>query len=184
MDPARIVKTSKFLSKVLRHNPELLRLELDDGGWADVALLLRALAERNRALTREELEEVVRENDKQRFAMSEDGARIRATQGHSIPVDLGLEAVEPPETLFHGTVGAYLASIRDEGLARGARHHVHLSPTREIARSVGARRGRPVVLEVEALRMWTDGHVFHLTANGVWLTERVPPGYLRFPLSE
>ena len=123
--------------------------------------------------------EVVASNDKQRFSLSPDGRRIRANQGHSIDVELGLEPVRPPETLFHGTARRNVARILAEGLARRRRHHVHLSPDPRTARRVGARHGPPVVLAVAAGRMATAGHAFFLSANGVWLTEHVPPDFLR-----
>ena len=126
------------------------------------------------------MEEVVATNDKKRFSFSPDGRLIRANQGHSVEVDLGLVPVEPPELLYHGTVERFLDSIRERAL-RGNRHHVHLSADRETAARVGQRRGRPVVLVVEAGRMHNDGQVFYRSENGVWLTEAVPPTYLQFP---
>jgi len=124
---------------------------------------------------------VVATNDKRRFSFSDDGLRIRANQGHSVEVDLKLQARQPPELLYHGTVARFVESIRGQGLVRGSRLHVHLSPDEETARRVGRRRGRPVILVVEAGRMHRDGHPFFLSANGVWLTDAVPPEYLRFP---
>ena len=133
-------------------------------------------------LTRERLREIVRTSDKQRFAFCTDdihgGTRIRANQGHSIPVDLALAPVAPPDVLYHGTVARFLPSIRREGLRRGQRHHVHLSADRETASRVGSRRGEPVVLTVNAHQMHADGHPFYRSANGVWLTEQVPPKYI------
>jgi putative RNA 2'-phosphotransferase len=175
-----LISTSKFLSLVLRHHPETIGLSLDEQGWAEIDDLLTAANRSGRKLTRSLLDRVVRENDKQRFAISSDGARIRANQGHSIDVDLGLEPVRPPELLFHGTVARFLDSIRGSGLERGSRQYVHLSPDVETARKVGKRRGRPVVLVVESGRMWQDGHTFYRAENGVWLTDAVPLEYLRF----
>jgi len=177
----KLVRLSKRLSYILRHHPESVGLVLDGEGWVDVDRILDALKRGGRALTRGELEEVVRKNDKKRFSFSEDGRRIRANQGHSVGVDLGLEPVEPPDLLYHGTVGGFLDSIRREGLKKRSRQHVHLSPDVETALKVGGRRGRPVVLVVEARRMHTGGHRFYISANGVWLTDAVPPEYLRFP---
>jgi len=173
------VTTSKFLSLVLRHRPETIGVTLDDEGWIDVDRLLAACSRHGKAISRGQMEEIVRTNDKRRFAFSADGLRIRANQGHSIEVDLGLVPVEPPELLFHGTVAPFLPAIRREGLVRGKRHHVHLSPDVETARRVGGRRGRPVVLVIEAGRMSGDGYLFYRSENNVWLTESVPPGYLR-----
>lgn len=172
---------SKTLSYILRHRPDEYGLTPDDAGWVEVDALLAALTARNRRVTRDDLERVVRDNDKQRFALSDDGARIRASQGHSIEVALGYTPREPPALLYHGTVARVLAAIRSEGLIRQTRQHVHLSATRETAVSVGARRGRPIVLEVEAAAMHADGHPFYLSDNGVWLADHVPPRYLRIP---
>ena len=89
MENGRRVRLSKFLSFVLRHQPEAVGLSLDAAGWVEVDALLRACAEHGRRMSPEDLAEVVRENDKQRFAFSEDGRRIRASQGHSTDVALG-----------------------------------------------------------------------------------------------
>jgi putative RNA 2'-phosphotransferase len=169
---------SRFLSLVLRHKPELAGLVLDSGGWVSVADLLEGLAHAGRPMTRWELEEVVRANDKQRFAFSPDGASIRASQGHSVQVNLELEAVEPPPLLYHGTVERFLASIMSQGLLPRQRHHVHLSADRTTAVKVGSRRGKAVVLEVDSAQMARRGHAFFRSANGVWLTETVPPDCL------
>jgi putative RNA 2'-phosphotransferase len=179
MDERRTVKVSKYLSKHLRHQPGRIGLTLDESGWVAIDALIAAAAAHGCPVTREELDQVVATNDKQRFAI--DGDRIRASQGHSIDVDLGLPPATPPPYLYHGTVARNLESIRAEGLRPMSRHDVHLSPDRETATRVGARRGRPVALAVDALAMHRDGHVFHVSANGVWLTKAVPPQYLRFP---
>ncbi|MFJ3440315.1 RNA 2'-phosphotransferase [Streptomyces sp. NPDC086081] len=178
MDERRTVKVSKYLSKHLRHQPERIGIALDEAGWVEIDTLIAAAAAHGFGFTREELDHVVATNDKRRFAV--DGTRIRASQGHSIDVDLGLPPAEPPAWLYHGTVARHLDAIRAEGLRPMDRHAVHLSPDRETATRVGARRGRPVVLTVDAGAMHRDGHVFHVSPNGVWLTETVPPRYLRF----
>ena len=175
MDP-HLVKKSKFLAKTLRHRPERLGLSLDPEGWLEIDALLRAT--KAMGLTREDIEEVVARNDKQRFAISADGKRIRARQGHSVHVELGLQAVEPPGVLYHGTTQPLLEAIREMGLIKMGRQHVHLSGDVETAQRVGSRRGHPVVLDVDAGRMHADGHAFFLSENGVWLTDRVPPDYL------
>ncbi|TKT01686.1 RNA 2'-phosphotransferase [Streptomyces lasalocidi] len=179
MDDRRTVKVSKYLSKHLRHQPGRIGLVLDEGGWVEIDTLIAAAAAHGFPFTREELDHVVAANDKQRFAV--DGTRIRASQGHSVDVDLGLPPATPPPSLYHGTVARSLDAIRAEGLRPMNRHDVHLSADRETATRVGARRGRPVVLAVDAGAMHCDGHVFHVSANGVWLTRAVPPQYLRFP---
>ena len=175
---ARLVSTSKFLSLVLRHQPEAIGLSLDAHGWASVEWLLRLSAAKGRVLTADLIEEVVATNDKQRFELSEDRGRIRARQGHSVAVDLGLSPAEPPTELFHGTATRFVASIQAEGLRKGKRQHVHLSPDQPTAIKVGQRHGKPVVLKLAAAEMRAAGHVFYRSANGVWLTEHVPPAYL------
>ncbi|WP_055698755.1 MULTISPECIES: RNA 2'-phosphotransferase [Streptomyces] len=177
-DEQRTVKVSKYLSKHLRHQPERIGLTLDENGWVEIDALLAAAAAHRFPVTRAELDHVVATNDKRRFAV--EGGRIRAQQGHSVDVDLGLPPATPPAYLYHGTVAARLAAIRAEGLRPMNRHAVHLSPDRETATRVGARRGRPVVLPVDAGAMHRDGHVFRVSGNGVWLTDAVPPAYLRF----
>jgi putative RNA 2'-phosphotransferase len=179
LDEKRTVKTSKFLSLVLRHQPEAVGLTLDEGGWVDVDVLLAACAARGRPLTRAELDHVVATNNKRRFAYSEDGRRIRASQGHTVQVDLGLAPAVPPDVLFHGTASATLPLILRDGLLPMARQDVHLSADRETAVRVGARHGRPVVLAVDAAGLAAAGQVFRVSANGVWLTGPVPPGWLR-----
>jgi putative RNA 2'-phosphotransferase len=142
---------------------------------------LTACAKHGRPITRQQLDETVASNDKKRFAFSADGRRIRASQGHSVHVDLGLAPREPPELLYHGTIPEFLGSIRCKGLQRGQRHHVHLSSDEKTASMVGQRRGQPVILVIEARRMFRDGHAFYQSDNGVWLTDAVPTDYLRFP---
>ncbi|WP_030145224.1 RNA 2'-phosphotransferase [Spirillospora albida] len=176
MDQRRVVKISKYLSRHLRHDPGRIGLTLDEAGWVLVDVLLAAMARNGFAVTRAELEHVVAVNDKKRFAL--DGDRIRAVQGHSIPVVLDHPVADPPEFLYHGTVSASLEAIRRDGLHPMNRHAVHLSPDRETAHRVGSRRGRPVILTVAAARMAADGHEFQLSPNGVWLTATVPPQYL------
>ena len=178
MENKNLVPLSKFLSFILRHEPESIGLSLDRQGWAEIDRLIELANAQGKALSRALIEEVVKNNSKQRFAISEDGQRIRASQGHSTEVELGYEAQEPPAVLFHGTTAAALPAIRQEGLQKMARHHVHLSAEVETARNVGGRRGTPVILTVDAARMHRDGHRFYVSANGVWLTEQVPPEYL------
>lgn len=178
-DERRIVKVSKYLAKHLRHQPERIGITLDANGWVPVDELITAAAAHGFRLSRAELDHMVAVNDKRRFTI--DGDRIRANQGHTVTVDLELAPAQPPAYLYHGTVARNLDAIRAEGLRPMDRHHVHLSPDRETATRVGARRGRPVVLPVDAGAMHRDGLVFHVSANGVWLADSVPPRYLRFP---
>lgn len=177
MDERRAVKISKYLAAHLRHRPGRIGLTLDAGGWAGVDDLLSAAARHGFPFTRAELEGVVAGNDKKRYVI--DGNRIRAVQGHSVQVDLKLAVTSPPDVLYHGTASRSAGSILRNGLLPMGRHAVHLSPDPETARRVGARRGEPVVLVVEAGRMAADGHEFRVSANGVWLVDRVPPEYLR-----
>jgi putative RNA 2'-phosphotransferase len=172
------VRDSKLLAGVLRHNPGKIGVELDAAGWVDVDVLLAALARHGRRVGRSRLDYVVEHNNKKRFEYDASGTRIRASQGHSVPVDLGYESRVPPETLFHGTATRSLDSIFSEGLKPGRRHHVHLSVDIETATKVGSRHGKPAVLVVAAARMHETGHEFFRSTNGVWLTEHVAPQYL------
>lgn len=172
-------RASKLLSYVLRHRPDQASVTLDAQGWVEVDALLAGLAARGTVLTRTDLDRIVAADSKRRYAYSDDGTRIRASQGHSVDVDLGYQPAVPPPLLFHGTAERNLESILATGLDRRQRHHVHLSAAVATARQVGGRHGRPVVLDVDAARMHADGFAFFVTANGVWLVESVPPTYLR-----
>jgi putative RNA 2'-phosphotransferase len=174
----RNIALSKWMSWALRHDPTAAGITLDHAGWTSVDALLEAAARQGQRMTRTELEAVVANNEKKRFLISDDGCTIRANQGHSVPVDLGLDPLIPPCQLFHGTADRFIAAILREGLRRQARQHVHLSADRMTATAVGTRHGRPVILIVAAERMHSDGHVFYRSANGVWLTEAVPATYL------
>lgn len=178
-DDRRHIRISKYLSKHLRHQPERLGLELAPGGWVDVDRLLTACAQHGFPLSWAELQSVVAASDKQRFCFDERGTRIRANQGHSVEVDLALEPAIPPDVLYHGTGHGTAEVIVKTGIQKMARHHVHLSRDMSTATTVGARHGRPVVFEVDAAAMHRDGHIFYLSANGVWLVDAVPPHYLR-----
>jgi putative RNA 2'-phosphotransferase len=173
------VRRSRLVARVLRHRPGSVGIELDGQGWTDVARLLEALAAHGHRITRTDLERVVRHNDKQRFEWDTAADRIRARQGHSVEVDLGLAPTAPPVRLYHGTPRRNVDSILATGLEPRGRHHVHLSEDAETARRVGARRGEPVVLVVDAAAMAGERLLFWRTTNGVWLTENVPPRFLR-----
>ena len=175
----KLVRLSKMLSRFLRHAPHELGLTLERGGWVRVDDLLAALNGRGTPVTREALREVVVQSDKRRFSLDEAEGRVRANQGHSVAVDLDLAPLEPPGVLYHGTTGRFLKVILKQGLKPMGRHHVHLSADTDTARKVGARRGPPVVLQVQAARMSAGGFTFYRSENGVWLTDGVPPAYLR-----
>lgn len=167
---------SKYLSLVLRHKPEELGLTLNQEGWMVIDDLLRAMD-----ISKATLDDIVFNNDKQRFSYSSDGQYIRASQGHSVKtVSLSLRSVKPPECLYHGTVGKFLESIQTSGLEKRQRQHVHLSTTVEVAKSVGARCGQPILLTVSSGRMYNAGYEFYLSDNNVWLTEHVPPEFIEF----
>ncbi|MET3896083.1 putative RNA 2'-phosphotransferase [Devosia sp. UYZn731] len=170
----------RLLSNVLRHAPERLGITIDEHGWTPVEPLIAHARKAGFKIDRAILERVVAENDKQRFTLSADGQRIRAAQGHSIPIDLGLPPSEPPEVLFHGTARHNLDAIFAKGLLAGRRRHVHLSLSQETAIKVGGRHGTPVVLRIAAGRMHADGIEFWRADNGVWLTVEVSPAYLSF----
>lgn len=181
MSPQTEKRISKFLSLVLRHQPETIGIELDSAGWTEVDKLLVQASKNRRAFTRLDLEQVVRNNAKQRFSFSLDGLFIRANQGHSVPVDLGLVPIEPPEHLFHGTVDRFFPEIKAKGLLKMKRHAVHLSKDLPTAIQVGNRRGEAHILTIGAAKMHEAGHLFYCSANGVWLTEIVPPQFITFP---
>ncbi len=171
----KLKTTSKFLSLILRHQPEKIGLELDSNGWAEINELIEKSTKVK--LTQELIEEVVVKDNKQRFIIKD--GKIRANQGHSINIDLELEAVEPPDILYHGTATRFLESIMKEGLTKQSRQHVHLSKDIETATMVGKRHGKVVILEVDAKKMFEEGYVFYLSENGVWLTDRVGVEFLR-----
>lgn len=177
----RLTKISKFLSLILRHRPEAIGLQLHQAGWASISELIEKASDSGVRMTPELIRQVVATSDKQRFSISADGTRIRANQGHSISVDLGLQATVPPERLYHGTATRSLNAIRQEGIRRGGRHHVHLSQDEATARKVGRRHGSPVVLTIMARKMADAGFAFYRSANGIWLTEWVPVEFILFP---
>lgn len=169
-------KTSKYFSYLLHHNPDDIGLEIDVLGWVSIASLIARSTEVQ--LTRELVEIVVETSDKQRFAISDDGEMIRANQGHSIAVDLQLEAQPPPQVLFHGTASRFLKSIADEGLTKQNRHYVHLTESISVAKAVGSRYGKGAILKIDSTKLFEDGFEFYQTANKVWLVDHVPSGYL------
>lgn len=179
MDDKRRTKISKFVSLVLRHQPETAGLTLEPGGWVLVDALLLGAANAGLKFTADELHDVVRRCDKQRFGLDDTGTKIRANQGHSAEVELQFTESEPPPELYHGTAERNLAVITRDGLLKMARHHVHLSSDTDTAKKVGGRHGKPTVLAVDAAAMRAAGHTFFRSANGVWLVEHVPPQYLR-----
>ncbi|MEU6643882.1 RNA 2'-phosphotransferase [Saccharomonospora sp. NPDC046836] len=179
MNETDVIRVSKKLSHYLRHAPGRIGIDLTTDGWVEVDVLLTALTGHGLRLTRADLDEVVSRNDKQRFAYDETGRRIRANQGHSVAVELNLPMAIPPAVLYHGTVARFLPAILRAGLRPMSRHDVHLSASVATATAVGARRGTPVVLEVDAQAMADAGHEFRVSANGVWLTRGVPPAFLR-----
>jgi len=183
MNEKNIKGTSKFLSFVLRHSPETIELELDENGWAKVEELIIQCNKHNKydsLLDFDLLNLVVETNDKKRFAFNEDKSKIRASQGHSITVELNLKEVEPLAYLYHGTVADSIESIKEKGLQKMSRQHVHLSKDKETAIKVGGRRGKPIILIVDAKSMQATGFKFYLSENEVWLTEEVPAKYIQF----
>lgn len=181
MNEKELRKKSKFLSLVLRHQPDRIGIELDKAGWVDVEVLMAALANHHKGMSRGTLDEVVRKNDKQRFSFNEQRTRIRANQGHSVDVDLGYESATPPELLYHGTPRQFVESIAEQGLRKMNRHHVHLHVDVETSMAVGRRRGKPVLLKIRAGDMHQSGHEFFVTPNDVWLTNHVPTQFIEFP---
>lgn len=174
-------KISKLLSFVLRHRPDRLGLTLDPQGWVAISDLLEALHKDGKIITLRQLQQVVAENDKQRFTIDPTQQRIRANQGHSIPIDLALEPTTPPAVLYHGTAKRYMPSIQQKGLLKGTRQHVHLSVDQNTAYKVGSRHGKPIILVVDTTAMLADQYLFYCSENGVWLIDHVPAQYLQFP---
>lgn len=172
-------KVSKFLSYVLRHQPEAIGLTLDSEGWADIGALISCAAKHNQRLDMSLIQAVVDTNDKKRFSISEDGLKIRAAQGHSTnQVNLSYQEQVPPEYLYHGTATRFIDSIHEKGLIAGSRHHVHLSSNEQTAIAVGQRHGKPVILKIKAAAMHQQGFKFYLSDNGVWLTDAVPVEFI------
>lgn len=171
------IKLGRFLSLVLRHDPQAAGISLDEHGWADVRALLSGVARTGRSIDMETLERIVRENNKQRYAFNEDHTKIRANQGHSLQVDVELTASPPPQYLFHGTAARFLTKIQQEGIQKMGRQYVHLSRDIETAIAVGRRHGAPVVIRIDAEAMAQDGITFYRSENGVWLCDAVLPKY-------
>ena len=178
MNEKQIKNISKFLSLILRHNPKKANLSLDTAGWASVSELLGNLEATRYSINFEQLKEIVDKNDKKRFQISDDSLRIRASQGHSINIDLQLTPKEPPTVLFHGTATRFVDAINQQGLKAGSRNHVHLSTNIDTALAVGQRYGKPVLLKIDAKTMHEQGVEFYLSENGVWLTEHVSTKYI------
>jgi len=172
-------KISKFLSLVLRHKPEAIGIVLDENGWADVNLLLEKLTLTGLDVDREILNHIVATNPKKRFAFNDASDKIRASQGHSINIELGYEPTVPPEILYHGTAIHNIDAITATGLEKRNRQHVHLSKDTTTAQAVGQRHGKPFIFEIMAGQMHLDGFIFFISENGVWLTDNVPAQYLK-----
>jgi putative RNA 2'-phosphotransferase len=173
-----IIHLSKFLSLVLRHQPEELGISLDEQGWTDVDTLLEAMQTKGFKIDLDLLKQVVAENNKKRFAFNEDCTKIRANQGHSVEVELGYTPTTPPEMLYHGTAEQHVEGIKKEGIQKRSRHHVHLSVDSETATKVGQRHGKLVLLSIKAGEMNRAGHLFYISDNGVWLTDEVPSNFI------
>lgn len=177
----KLKSKSKFLSLILRHEPQTIGLTLDNNGWALIDELIRQAGMHGKPMSRRMIEEIVRDNDKQRFKISDDGRRIRASQGHSIQIDLALTPLQPPASLYHGTATRFTDSIRAQGLTRQSRQHVHLSLDKGTAIKVGGRHGKPLVLHIRAAAMHERGLEFFRADNGVWLTDAVAPEFIDWP---
>jgi len=173
-----LIQLGKFLSYILRHHPEKIDLKLDANGWADVNELIEKINSNGYKITLHLLLQIVNTNDKKRYSFNDDKTKIRANQGHSIEVDLNLTPRIPPEILYHGTSKQFLDVIKQEGLTKQKRHHVHLSESKENAIQVGKRRGKPIILTIQSKQMHEDGYGFYLSENNVWLTDIVPPTYI------
>ncbi len=180
MNENQLKRDSKFLSLILRHQPERIGIQLDEQGWVSVDELLQQLNKHGKKFDLNKLQEVVENNNKKRFAFNEDASKIRANQGHSVQINLGYEATAPPEILFHGTATRFLDSIKATGLQKRSRHHVHLSADKDTAENVGKRHGKVIILQIKAQAMQEAGFEFYLSENKVWLTDNVPVEYIIF----
>ncbi|MEL6277209.1 MAG: RNA 2'-phosphotransferase [Bacteroidota bacterium] len=174
-------KLSKTLSYLLRHRPDKIGLQLDQEGWADIDALLLLLSKNGQEASFTQLQQVVTENDKQRFTLNVEQRKIRANQGHSIDIDLGLDKKVPPAILYHGTAQRFVPSIKRTGLDKRNRHHVHLSDNKATAQNVGSRHGKVVVLEIDTQCVIAAGYDFYQSDNGVWLVDAVPLEGISFP---
>ncbi|MBF0227181.1 MAG: RNA 2'-phosphotransferase [Desulfobacterales bacterium] len=173
------VSISKFLSLVLRHNPKLIQLDMNENGWVSIEQLIEnAKKLKNIELSIEKIRDVVETNDKKRFSIDSEGKKIRANQGHSIKVDLELKSQTPPDILYHGTATRFIDSIKIDGLKPMLRQHIHLSTTFETALNVGKRHGKPIILEIKSKEMHEKGYKFYLSENKVWLVDRVPKEFI------
>lgn len=172
-------RLSVFISLILRHKPEVIGLTLDNQGYLEIDKLIEGINKSGRYINEQILTDIVNSDNKQRYSYNEDKTKIRANQGHSIPVDLGLQVHHPPEYLYHGTSEKCIERIMKEGLNKQSRSHVHLSDNIDTARDVGGRRGKPVILLINSEKMYKDGYEFYLSENGVWLTEEVPVKYIQ-----
>ena len=179
MTPKTQVKISKRLSLVLRHNPQSIGITLDPSGWASVDDLLKRLNDKGVRIDRQILQTIVAENPKKRFEFNADQTSIRARQGHSVNVDLGYQSTTPPDILYHGTAEKFLVPILKEGLKKQQRHHVHLSTNIPLMLEVARRRGKASLIEIDAKQMHQDGYEFYVTENDVWLSEHIPPQYIK-----
>jgi putative RNA 2'-phosphotransferase len=171
-------KVGKFLSLILRHQPEIVGLTLEENGWVSVEKLIKACVANGQPLTRPELDEIVAANEKKRFAFDESGTKIRANQGHSVAIEIEFEERTPPKILYHGTAEKNVEIIAEQGLSKMQRHHVHLSAEIETALKVGSRHGKPVIFQIDTEIMLTENFKFYVSANNVWLIDEVPPNFL------
>lgn len=179
MDTKQKTQASKFIALVLRHDPGAAGLRLDTQGWADIEHLLNGMSKKGYRISHNDLFDIVELDGKGRYSISEDQRRIRANQGHSIQVDLGLAEKLPPDVLYHGTAMRFAEAIWTDGIKKMSRQHVHLSSDVETAQTVGGRHGSPLVIIIDAKKMYNNGVKFYQSENGVWLTDYVAPTYFK-----
>jgi len=169
-------RISRFLSFLLRHQPREYPLSFDRRGfvtWGDLVYLAQ---ERFADVTEEEIRRVVEEPDKQRFELKE--GKVRATYGHSFPVDLGPEAAEPPVELYLGAARDIAQLALQNGLKPRDRRYIHLSASLDEARAVGERRDpAPAIIVVDAATAHAEGIRFY-KSGPLFLVENVPAKYL------
>ncbi len=179
MDAKKEKNRSKFLSLLLRHQPELLHLEIEEGGWTNTKILIEKINQKNDTFTFQQLEEIVENDDKQRFGFNEDKTKIRANQGHSTKVEMNYQPKTPPPVLYHGTATTNVESILKNGILKGNRQFIHLSVDTETAQKVGSRHGKPYIFKIETFKMQEAGILFYCSENGVWLVDFIPKEFLK-----
>lgn len=171
-------RLSKYLSYILRHDPQEADLSIDKYGFADLNRVVEALNETKHYWAgKEDIEYLIENSDKTRFEIK--GYKIRALYGHSIDVEIEEELHQPPpKKLYHGTSPDSAEAISEEGIKSQNRQFVHLSKTKEEAYRVGKRHHlEPVIFQIDAEKAWKEGITFYERGD-LYLVEYMPSTYL------